>query len=433
MSKDSPSPLATKRIPSIDRFRGLVIICMILFQFAEHFKNLGKWATVSLHAPNENAIYILPNLSLADLVAPAFILAIGLTFMPSMKRRIEKQGRKEAVSHFLRRYLTLIGIGIAMNGINDILDGNDDLVSKIAIGLTALVLLFGVIALILKLAKVKNREKFYKVYWVYMCIVGVFGIVVAIINAFMLVTGRTDESYGHWLVLHHIGFAGLVAIPFALLPDKTGHYIRLLAGLGILSLYAVFHEGNLKNDLFPNNLELIDKVADGGFIGGFAWGAMLLLYLFFAEEFRKRKNKYLPPASFGIFTIVFIGLLWSIFKTLPETDTWAGALSGFLPINKGSVSPSYVLIATYLALLVFCIFELFNSLETKFDILAWWGKNPILMYCIEFGFVGALTAALGDYFETAPAPIGAAFVIGVGVLLTVVAYILDKKKIIIKL
>src|SRR5690606_22548174 len=131
------SPLATKRIPSIDRFRGLVIICMILFQFAEHFKNLGKWATVSLHAPNENAIYILPNLSLADLVAPAFILAIGLTFMPSMKRRIEKQGRKEAVSHFLRRYLTLIGIGIAMNGINDILDGNDDLVSKIAIGLTA--------------------------------------------------------------------------------------------------------------------------------------------------------------------------------------------------------------------------------------------------------------------------------------------------------
>ena len=106
---------------------------------------------------------------------------------------------------------------------------------------------------------------------------------------------------------------------------------------------------------------------------------------------------------------------------------------GILPINKGSVSPSYVLIVTYLALLVFYIFELFNNLETKFDILAWWGKNPILMYCIEFGFVGALTAFLGDYFETAPTGIAAVIVIGVGVLLTVIAYILDKKKVIIKL
>lgn len=32
---------ATKRIPSIDRFRGTVIFCMIAFQFIAGFPNLG--------------------------------------------------------------------------------------------------------------------------------------------------------------------------------------------------------------------------------------------------------------------------------------------------------------------------------------------------------------------------------------------------------
>ena len=283
------SPL-TKRVPSIDRFRGLVIICMIIFQFAEHFKNLGKWATVSLHAPSEDAIYILPNLSLADLVAPAFILAIGLTFVPSLQRRMEKYGRKEAVGHALKRYLTLIGIGLAMNGINDILDGEEGIIPTIAKVLAVGVLLMGLIGLILKIAKVKKRDKFYKVYWIYMSFVGAFAVVLAAVNAFMLVTGRTDESYGHWLVLHHIGFAGLIAIPFALIPDKRGHYIRLGTGAGLLALYAIFHETDLATDKF-SNLELVDKVADGGFLGGFAWGTMLLLFLYLPRSSEKERTK----------------------------------------------------------------------------------------------------------------------------------------------
>ncbi|MBQ6164133.1 MAG: hypothetical protein IJK23_06640 [Clostridia bacterium] len=35
MSDETVNPV--KRIPSIDRFRGFVIFCMIVFQFAEHF------------------------------------------------------------------------------------------------------------------------------------------------------------------------------------------------------------------------------------------------------------------------------------------------------------------------------------------------------------------------------------------------------------
>lgn len=429
---ENTSPLA-KRVPSIDRFRGIVIFCMIMFQFAEHFKNLGKLATLSHHAPKEDAFYLLPNLSAADIIAPMFILAIGLTYIPSLTKRIEKFGRKNAVMHCVTRYLTLIGIGIAMNGVNDILDGNKDKISLAAIVMTVICLVMGIIALILKAAKVKIRDKFYKVYSYYMCFMGVFGIVVAAVNAVMFVTGKTSGSMGHWLVLHHIGFAGLVALPFALIKGKKGHYIRLASGAGLLALFALFHETDLAGDLFESNLQLVDEVADGGFIGGFAWGAMLILYLFFAEEFRNRKNKYLPPLSFIIFTVLTAGLCAYEIISVKGCETWAGAMPSFFAINKGSVSPAFVIVASWISLFGFYIFELFNGLTLKADVLAWWGKNPILMYCIEFAVIGGLNAALEDFFETASIPVSAVIIVAVGVALSLTAYILDKKKIIIKL
>lgn len=426
---------STKRVASIDRFRGIVIFCMIIFQFAEHFPALGIVSNFSHHAPGEDAIYILPNLSIADLIAPMFILAIGLTYIPSLNKRIERYGKKEAVSHFVQRYLTLIGIGVTMDGVNDILDGKfDQPLCLMFIVLTAVVLLCSIVGLVLKIAKVASRAKYYRFLSLLVSFAGVVGLVVAIINAVMLVTGKTSDSLGHWLVLHHIGLAGLVALPFALLKGKKGNYIRLACGSGLLILFALFHETDLPGDLFNSNLELVDAVADGGFIGGFAWGAMLILYLFFAEEFRNRKNKYLPPVSFFVYAVVVIGVIIGVYTTLPEGLTgMAGALSDFLPINKGSESPSFVIICGFISLLAYYIFELFNFYKAKFDPLAWWGKNPILMYCIEFAFVGGINVALEGFFETASYPVSALIVTAMTALLTFVAYILNKKNIIIKL
>ena len=433
---DNISPLAlTKRVPSIDRFRGIVIFSMIIFQFAEHFESLGVVARLAKHAPSEAGIYILPNLSTADLIAPMFILAIGLTYIPSLERRIEKFGKKEAVTHFVLRYLTLIGIGIMMNGVNDILDGKTgEPLCLMFVILTAIGLVAAIVGLILKIAKVKSRAKYYKFLSCLISFIGVVGLVVAIINAVMFVTGKTSSSLGHWLVLHHIGLAGLIALPFAMLKGKKGNYIRLACGVGLLALFAVFHETDLPNDLFNSNRELVDEVADGGFIGGFAWGAMLIIYTFFAEEFKNRKNKKLPPLSFGVYALVTAAVIGVNFATLPEgTSSWAGALASVLPINKGSESPSFIIITGFISLLAFYIFELFNFYGGKFDPLAWWGKNPILMYCIEFAFVGAINVALEDFFKTASYPVSALIVTAMTALLTFIAYILDKKKIIIKL
>ena len=159
---------------------------------------------------------------------------------------------------------------------------------------------------------------------------------------------------------------------------------------------------------------------------------MLILYLAFSDLYYKGKKQF--GIALGVFALITAGITAGVFATLPAgTDTWAGALSSFLPISKGSVSPSYVIISAFLSLLAFSIFDLFNGFMPKFDPLRWWGKNPILMYCIEFAVIGGLTVALEDFFKTASVPVSVLIIAAVIVALTSLTYVLDKKNIIVKL
>ena len=420
----------SSRIPSIDRFRGTVIFCMVIFQFIAFFDNLGVIANISSHAPSAEAIYILPNYAIADVIAPMFILAIGLTYVQSFRRRAEKDGTKTAVIHFVKRNLTLVGIGVTMNGVNNVIDGDSKPLNIAMIALTIGVLVSGILTLAFtKLPKVKKI--FSTVLQVILLVMGAAGIVITTVNFIMLCLGKTTDSYGYWLVLHHIGFAGLVALPFMTINSKWGGAIRFIAGAVILLIFSLFHEGNLAGDLFESNMQLIDVVPDGGLMGGLAYGAMMLIYTAFADIYYANKKKFI--AAVAVFTVPVAFILAFIYKTLPEIETYANALSTFLPINKGSISPSYVLISMVLALAAFIVYDCFNFYKGRFDPLMWWGKNPILLYCLEFGFIGLLTAILGDFFHSASAPVSAIIVIAVTALLTTVAYLLNKKNIILKL
>lgn len=420
----------SSRIPSIDRFRGTVIFCMVIFQFIAFFDNLGAIANISSHAPDANAIYILPNYAIADVIAPMFILAIGLTYVQSFRRRAEKDGTKTAVIHFVKRNLTLIGIGVVMNGINNILDGDSKPLNIAMIALTVGVLVSGILTL--AFTKVKKVKKvFSAILQAIILIMGVSGIVITTVNFIMLCMGKTTDSFGYWLVLHHIGLAGLVALPFVAINHKAGGAIRFIAGAVILLIFAFFHEGNLAGDLFESNMQLIDVVPDGGLTGGIAYGAMMLMYTAFAELYYKNKKNFI--ISVAVFAAPVAFMMLGIYKTLPDTETYANALSTFLPINKGSIRPSYILVSMVIALVAFIIYDCFNFYKSAFDPLTWWGKNPILLYCIEFGFIGALTAFLGDFFAAASTGLSAVIVIAVTALLTAVAYLLNKKNIILKL
>jgi len=116
----------------------------------------GGASTISHHAPDADAYYMLPNLAVADIVAPMFILAIGLTYVPSLRRRIERDGKKTAILHFVKRNLMIIGIGVVMNGINDILDGHMDGLNLTFVIPTAVVLLVSILCLIFKAVKLKK-------------------------------------------------------------------------------------------------------------------------------------------------------------------------------------------------------------------------------------------------------------------------------------
>jgi predicted acyltransferase len=93
--------LSENRLSSIDGFRGMAIVLMTIGDFASQV----RWVPAFLkHKPDI-------GLTIADLVAPMFILAIALTVRPSMIRRAWKTGGSAAMGKFALRSLSLIGIG----------------------------------------------------------------------------------------------------------------------------------------------------------------------------------------------------------------------------------------------------------------------------------------------------------------------------------
>jgi len=92
---------ADTRIWSIDHFRGFAIIMMILANYMNPIKAIPSWLK---HAPDIGLTFI-------DLIAPFFIFAIGLTLGLSFKHHCERDGLKTTVSHFVKRWFSLIGIG----------------------------------------------------------------------------------------------------------------------------------------------------------------------------------------------------------------------------------------------------------------------------------------------------------------------------------
>jgi predicted acyltransferase len=90
-----------KRLESIDEFKGFAILLMVLADYLAGPAVVPGWLK---HAQDV-------GLTEADIVAPLFILAIGLTFGLSWRSRIARDGTRKTTQHFVVRYLALIGIG----------------------------------------------------------------------------------------------------------------------------------------------------------------------------------------------------------------------------------------------------------------------------------------------------------------------------------
>jgi predicted acyltransferase len=93
--------MQTKRIASIDMFRGFAILTMVPANFMVGIQIIPAWLK---HAPDI-------GLTVIDLIAPFFIFAIGLTYGLAFRRRLERDGAFRTYSYFLTRYLAIIGLG----------------------------------------------------------------------------------------------------------------------------------------------------------------------------------------------------------------------------------------------------------------------------------------------------------------------------------
>jgi predicted acyltransferase len=97
----TPNSNSNSRLVGVDQYRGFAVLLMVLADYLSRIERVPAWLK---HAPGV-------GLTMVDLIAPMFILAIGLVYLPSLQRRLQLNGPKQTVLHFIRRNLALIGIG----------------------------------------------------------------------------------------------------------------------------------------------------------------------------------------------------------------------------------------------------------------------------------------------------------------------------------
>ena len=93
-----------RRILSVDVFKGLTVLLMVFLNSFHPYDDVPAWTK---HAGDYGLTYV-------DLVAPFFVFMLALNMDISYKRRVEKFGKKRALSRFIRRFLIFIGIGLLL-------------------------------------------------------------------------------------------------------------------------------------------------------------------------------------------------------------------------------------------------------------------------------------------------------------------------------
>lgn len=405
VEKINDSVNENKRIKSIDRFRGFCVFSMLIFQFLKNFKNLGILSKLADHSL-ETGIVILPGMTLADIIAPAFIFAIGLTFALSFKKWETKYGLKYAVIHYLERALAIIGVGTFLSLCNKLLDSFSGNYTLNAFDWT--VFAFTVIALVglsLRLLSLipalRKKLKCYaeQIFYIALSCLGIMNIIITSIDYAYVLNG-TGVVYSYWVTLQGIGFAILIALPFI----KAKSWIKFLAASLITILFTVYHQ-------IGNNKELLDVIVHGGIVGGFGWGAMLIFDMFIADLFFINKTN-----SFVVSSVFFsVGIILT---------QWLGN------INMGSCSPTFIIVGVGLSGVVFAIFDYLDKFhKSKFDPLIWWGKNPIIMFLVEFFIIGLYSEVMPDnVISNATLPIALLQGVIAIILLTAFAYWISKSK-----
>jgi len=227
----------------------------------------------------------------------------------------------------------------------------------------------------------------------------------AIISAGETAVGENPSGID-WGVLQAIGMAGLVALLFIRLPSLY----RWLIGASLLAVYQLILDRFL--------LDFTLRSPHGGLFGSLDWAAMLILGTALADLFHAdgKPKKLFPWVSLGILAVGTV-------------------LAFYSPVSKHRVSSSYVLITLGISALLFFLFHLISIKYNRHSrFLTVWGKNPLTLYFLHYILIGIFfLPGIPILYTSAPVWLVLLEIVFLITVISLVAYWLDRKNIIITL
>lgn len=219
-----------------------------------------------------------------------------------------------------------------------------------------------------------------------------------------------------WAVLQAIGVAGIFTLLFLHVP----RIVRFLLCFIFLGVYQYILTISIQVEGMMMTLGQLAWVDEhGGIIGGIGFSIMMLLSVTIIEDFRKTDKKQI--LSLGIL-LTILGIALHLIWYYTEFPPYGG-------ISKEHVTPAYVLLTAGLGAILFWIIWFvydYKKLTKNKSILQPMGKNSFFLYILHPLFI--LLASL-----LLPQDSHVVLVIFFGilsvVLLWLVAFLLDKKKI----
>lgn len=391
------------RIVSIDRFRGFIVFCMVFFIGAGEFPCLGILSRVANNGVDP--IMLMPGMSLADIVDPIFLFLISLSYGSSFMRRLGKLGTKKTYGHFLVRYTTFVGIGSIMVSAEYLAVKHTKdpfYIQTLLMYAAAVLLVVLIVTSLIKSIPVRVKSIAKTAFFGVVIVLGIIGIVLAVYDEVVIFSGDPEKAFKHWSILHEIGVAGLLTLPFIHLSLRG----KIIGWASVACGYTAFQ-------LIGGVKEKIAEIVLGGILGTVGWMLIMLGGSVMAELYEKDKKHIGFWVACGAISV--LALVTCL----------------YLPMKTRAVTINYVLFCLAAASVLFGIINLFNNFKSRIAFFEWWGRNPMLMFLI--GLLVRGIQKIWDPSPDTPLYIAVLFLFGSVAAMSFIAYRLYKKEIYIKL
>jgi len=305
--------LSNERILSIDAFRGITILVMILVNELAGVHDIPTWMK---HMPRD-----ADAMSFVDVVFPGFLFIVGMSIPFAINQRLKKgAGFIQLQQHILFRTLGLLVLGFFMvNAEGDY----DEKAMGISIHLWA-ILFFTAVILIWKVYRTPNKILIY--------VLRAIGFIILIILAFIY-RGKNGEHITPrwWGILGLIGWAYLYSCIFYQLFSGNKYLLTLMVAVCVL-FYALGKMPVVDHSHWGHWISA--RRGDAAHTSIVLCGIIVTLLFFDKAKPVTESMRFLDAISFALFLFIAGYFLRPYFKIskIYATPTWCLYSAGFCTI-----------------------------------------------------------------------------------------------------